>query len=78
MQAPYQDNATHSDFVNVSRHYAPHSNNLRQVYARTTLKCQCISIQSIKIWNSLDGNIYMFQRMYKKKVFRLYWSKNSS
>ena len=35
-----------------SRHYMRQSNNIREVYARTTLKSQ-----GIKIWNSLDGNI---------------------
>jgi hypothetical protein len=66
-----------------SNHDTRQSNNIRQVFARTTLKSQCISIHGIKLWNSLDNNIkcakniHKFQQMYKKKIFKLYKSENA-
>jgi len=59
-------------------HDTRQSKNLRQVFARTTLKSQCIYVHGIKLWNSLDSNtqcaknIHIFQRLYKKKIFQLY------
>ena len=50
------------------------SKNVRQVFARTTLKVQCVSIFGITLWNSLDRNIqraktvFIFQKMYKSKT----------
>ena len=47
------------------------SNTFKQVFARTTLKSQCISVQGIKLWNSLENsikcakNIFMFRKLYK-------------
>ena len=35
------------------------SNTFKQVFARTTLKSQCISVQGIKLWNSLENSINM-------------------
>ena len=59
-------------------HITRQSNTFKQVFARTTLKSQCISVQGIKLWNSLENsiksskNIFMFRKLYKRRTFQLY------
>ena len=38
-------------------HTTRQSNTFKQVFARTTLKSQCISVQGIQLWNSLENSI---------------------
>ena len=55
-------------------HITRQSNTFKQVFARTTLKSQCISVQGIQLWNSLENskNIFMFRKLYKRSIFQLY------
>ena len=59
-------------------HITRQNNTFKQVFARTTLKSQCISVQGIKLWNSLENliksanNILMFRKLYKRKIVLLY------
>ena len=60
-------------------HITRESNTFKQVFARTTLKSQCIYLcNCIKFWNSLENsiksatNILMFRTLYKRKIFQLY------
>ena len=59
-------------------HITRQSNTFKQVFARTTLKSQCISVQGIQLWNSLENsiksakNILIFRKLYKRKFFQLY------
>ena len=38
-------------------HITRQNNTFKQVFARTTLKSQCISVQGIQLWNSLENSI---------------------
>ena len=55
-----------------------HITRQNNTFARTTLKSQCISVQGIKLWNSLENsiksanNILTFRKLYKRKFFLLY------
>ena len=59
-------------------HITRQNNTFKQLFARITLKSQCISVQGIKLWNSLENsiksanNILMFRKLYKRKIFLLY------
>ena len=59
-------------------HITRQSNTFKQAFARTTLKSRCISVQGIKLWNSLENsiksaeNIFMFRKLYKRRIFQLY------
>ena len=59
-------------------HITRQSNTFKQVFARTTLKSQCISVQGITLWNSLENsiksskNIFMFRKLFKRRTFQLY------
>ena len=54
-------------------HITRQNNTFKQVFARTTLKSQCI-----QLWNSLENsiksanNILTFRKLYKRKIFLLY------
>ena len=59
-------------------HITRQNNTFKQVFARTTLKSQCISVQGITLWNSLENstksanNILTFRKLYERKIFLLY------
>ena len=67
-----------SDRSHITRQSNTNSNTFKQVFARTTLKSQCISVQGIKLWNSLENSIksakhiFMFRKLYKIQIFQLY------
>ena len=65
--------------INSDRHYVTRqTNKIEQVYARTTLKSQCISIYGIQLRNSQKCNIQrarallLFQRLPKKDLLQGY------
>ena len=45
---------------------------------RTSLKCMCISICGVKLWNSLEMSInnckneFLFKKEYKRMIFKKY------
>ena len=54
------------------------SKNIRQVFARTTQKANCISVYGVKLWNALQENIktlqniHIFKKLYKNEIFKKY------
>ena len=61
-----------------SRYDTRNSNNIRQKYARTNLKSQCISVNGIILYNKLNkslkncSSVKIFSKQYKKQLLENY------
>ena len=59
-------------------HNTRNSSNVRQVFARTTKKANCITVHGIKLWNTIQDrirsshNLHTFKKRFSVKLHRRY------
>jgi hypothetical protein len=65
--------------IGTDRYYSTRQvNKFKQSYVRTKLKSMCISVQGVKLWNSLDcsltnaKHIHVFKKLFKQKLIESY------
>ena len=59
-------------------HNTRNSSNVRQVFARTTKKANCITVHGIKLWNTIQDrirsshNLHTFKKRFSVKLHSRY------